>query len=308
MDWIETTGRTLEEAKEAALDELGVDETDAEFEVVAEAKSGLFGRVRQEARVRARVRPTSPRPKDDRRDRRRRRGTEAGGATPAVRAEVATATTTEEAPAVVGTAADATVATAPEGVQVDGDETAPSRRSRSPRRPAADATTPTNDEEPTMSDAAVSLDQQAEEARTFVTGLLDAFGLEANVDVRTNPTEEVVDVAVTGENLGLLIGPKGATLLALQDLARAAVQQSTGSGSGRLHIDVSGYRQKRSEALARFALQVAEQVKVSGVRQPLEPMSAPDRKVIHDTLTDVEGVTTISEGEDAARRVVIQPA
>src|SRR6202035_3722702 len=63
MEWVETTGRTIEEDKEAALDQLGVDETDAEFIVVAEPRAGLFGRMRGEARVRARVRPTSPRPK-----------------------------------------------------------------------------------------------------------------------------------------------------------------------------------------------------------------------------------------------------
>src|SRR5438270_6488183 len=74
MEWVETTGRTLEEAKDAALDQLGVDEQDAEFEVLEEPKSGLFGRLRQEARVRARVRPTRPRPKVERRDRRRKAG------------------------------------------------------------------------------------------------------------------------------------------------------------------------------------------------------------------------------------------
>src|SRR5881275_97573 len=82
MEWVETTGRTVEEAKEAALDQLGVDEQDAEFDVLEEPKSGLFGRLRGEARVRARVRPTVPRPKDDRRDRRRRNersGSRGGG-------------------------------------------------------------------------------------------------------------------------------------------------------------------------------------------------------------------------------------
>src|ERR1700756_1405416 len=71
MEWVETTGRTLEEAKDAALDQLGVDEQDAEFEVLEEPKSGLFGRLRSEARVRARVVPTAPRPKVERRERRR---------------------------------------------------------------------------------------------------------------------------------------------------------------------------------------------------------------------------------------------
>src|SRR5438477_5079318 len=72
MEWVETTGRTVAEAKEAALDQLGVDEHDAEFEVLAEPRSGLFGRMRAEARIRARVRPTRPRPKEDRSRRRQR--------------------------------------------------------------------------------------------------------------------------------------------------------------------------------------------------------------------------------------------
>ncbi|MGH9244926.1 MAG: Jag N-terminal domain-containing protein, partial [Acidimicrobiales bacterium] len=69
VEWVETTGKTIEVAKEAALDQLGVDEQDAEFEIVAEPRAGLFGFLRGEARVRARVRPTRPRPKVDRRDR-----------------------------------------------------------------------------------------------------------------------------------------------------------------------------------------------------------------------------------------------
>src|SRR3954469_23444789 len=73
MEWVETTGRTVDDAKEAALDQLGVDERDAEFEVLEEPRSGLFGRLRGEARGRARVRPTSPRPKGERRERRKRR-------------------------------------------------------------------------------------------------------------------------------------------------------------------------------------------------------------------------------------------
>src|SRR5580658_8594898 len=76
MEWVETTGRTIEEAKDAALDQLGVDETDAEFVMVTEPKAGLFGRMRGDARVRARVRPTSPRPK---RTRARRSGEQREG-------------------------------------------------------------------------------------------------------------------------------------------------------------------------------------------------------------------------------------
>ncbi len=71
MEWVETTGKTLAEAKDAALDQLGVHEEDAEFDVLEEPQQGLFGRVRGEARVRARVRPAQARQKVDRRDRKR---------------------------------------------------------------------------------------------------------------------------------------------------------------------------------------------------------------------------------------------
>src|ERR1700716_1604192 len=79
MEWVETTGKTGDEAKDAALDQLGVDEQDAEFEVLAEPKGGLFGRLRAEARVRARVRPTTPRAKEERGRRRRGRDSERSG-------------------------------------------------------------------------------------------------------------------------------------------------------------------------------------------------------------------------------------
>src|SRR5690606_522826 len=74
MEWVETTGETVDEAKDLALDQLGVDEHDAEFEILEEPRTGLFGRRKGEARVRARVRPTQPRPKVDRRDRKGRAG------------------------------------------------------------------------------------------------------------------------------------------------------------------------------------------------------------------------------------------
>src|SRR5690606_39765158 len=85
MEWVETTGKTVDEAKDLALDQLGVDEQDAEFEVLEEPRTGLFGRLRGEARVRARVRPTQPRPKQDRRDRKGRPSRGGSRAKPAKR-------------------------------------------------------------------------------------------------------------------------------------------------------------------------------------------------------------------------------
>jgi spoIIIJ-associated protein len=153
----------------------------------------------------------------------------------------------------------------------------------------------------------VALDEQAQVAQQFLEGLITEFGVDGRVRVE-RPDEDTVDLHVDGTNLGLLIGPKGATLLAIQDLTRTVVQRQTGATNGRIHVDIAAYRQKRAEALARFARQIAEEVRVSGTRKALEPMSAADRKVVHDTVGEIDGVASSSEGEDAARRVVISPA
>ena len=75
-----------------------------------------------------------------------------------------------------------------------------------------------------------------------------------------------------------------------------------------MRVDVAGYRQRRREALERFARTVAEEVRASGVQKALEPMSPPDRKIVHDTVNEMDGVSTLSEGDEPRRRVVITPA
>jgi len=382
------TGQSIEEAKEAALDELGVDEQDADIEVLADVKMGLFGRVRNPARVRARIRPTTPRAKEDRRDRRRRNRTAAGseassgGArsrnggrsgggrdkTPAGEAVGSGGSagsgrvgTKEPASAPAPAASDESGSPAEEAeARASGSGSSSKRRSRhrsKSSRPsqagrassetAAEASsapvdTPTNDaaappvaaaERPSGSrrarpspaqplerhadlddnedlregaDMEVALDEQAGVATEFLSGLVDRFGLQATLEVQ-QPDDETLSIELTGDNLGLLIGPKGATLLAIQDLTRTVVQRRTGAGNGRIYVDVSGYRRQRSEALARFAAKVASDVQARGQRIALEPMSAPDRKVVHDALTDVPGIHTVSEGEEPHRRVVVVP-
>lgn len=148
--------------------------------------------------------------------------------------------------------------------------------------------------------------QVGEEARRFMVGLLDAFGAEGAVDVVRDGDD--LEVRVAGDNLGLLVGPRGTTLQAVQDLARVAAQRRLGDHDTRLRVDVGGYRERRREALGRFAVQMADEVKASGVARVLEPMSSADRKIIHDTLSGVEGIETRSEGDDPQRRVVIEPA
>jgi spoIIIJ-associated protein len=264
MEWVETTARTMEEAKDLALDRLGVGEDEAEFEILEEPRAGLFGRVRGEARVRARVRPTHPRPKTERRDRRGRRNS--GAASPS--------NNTSEGPV-----AD------PEASGV------PTQREES----RVTSTT----------DAASSGQAERERAVAFLETLSQAFGTPGAATT-SDADDGAIEVRLDGGDLGMMIGPRGQTLLAIQDLTRLAAQRS--EHATRLRVDIGGYRQKRREALVRFTEQVARDVITSGAARRLEPMTAADRKVVHDAAGQIDGVTTTSEGEDPNRRVVILPA
>ena len=162
---------------------------------------------------------------------------------------------------------------------------------------------------------AEQVEQVKEAAVSFSDGLLTAFRLEGSssasidgieIEVRIDPTDGPGHEGPNG--LGLLIGPGGRTLLAIQDLARVAAQRRLGDHETRLRIDVAGYREKRRIALERFARGVAEMVKESGVARSLDPMPSADRKVIHDALTAIDGVTSRSEGEDPNRRIIVSPA
>lgn len=334
MEWVETTGKTIEEAKDAALDQLGVDEHDAEFEVLEEPRTGLFGRTRGEARVRARVRPTQPRPKVERRDRRGRGAGRAGGsgdrgrsreggrdgrskgraaAAPSAddRPDASVAVLAPEAGATTSEPAEATGPGVTEGGAAAGGGGGARRRrggrGRGGSGRAARGGDEFDDEQEKIDMSETELAAQGEVVRGFLLDLLDAFGLEGEV-VATPAEEGAVELDVTGEDLGLLIGPKGQTLQAVQELSRSVLQrQLPGETHARIRIDVGGYRQRRREALERFVRQIAEDVRTSGMQKALEPMSPPDRKVVHDTVNEIEGVRTVSEGEDSRRRVVILP-
>jgi spoIIIJ-associated protein len=329
MEWVETTGRTIDEAKEHALDQLGVAEDDAEFEVLEEPRPGLFGRVRGQARVRARVRPTQVRPKVDRRERKKRgegktdevRPASSGADVEAVEEPAAPVARSPRAPrapkarAAAAPAATGELDTAEAPVTSDGVSSEPTPR-RAPRsgaggggrrpRTAEAPRTPEADLDEGSTEMDVDAQQVGEEAVRFVQTLVERFGLEGTASLRRDGDD--LEVAVEGADLGLLVGPRGVTLLAVQDLTRVAAQRRLGDHDTRLRVDVAGYRERRREALTRFAHQVAAEVVAEGQARLLEPMASADRKVIHDVLATYEGVVTRSEGEDPQRRVVIAPA
>jgi len=292
MEFVETTGKTLEEAKEKALDQLGVHMEDAEFEILEEPKAGLFGRVRGEARVKARVRPAQVRQKLDRRDRKRGDKSE--------KAEKA------EKPAAGEKAPAGERNNAARGEKSGGGAPRQRQQQRPKKAAAPKSESASNQQAQNSEEHAVDARQVGEEASKFMTGLIQAFGAEGTVELVEDGDD--LELRVHGKELGLLVGPRGTTLQAVQDLARVASQRRLGDHDTRLRIDVGGYRERRREALGKFAVQMADEVKASGVARVLEPMSSADRKIIHDTLSDLEGIATRSEGDDPYRRVIIAPA
>jgi len=284
MEWVTTTGKTVEEATDVALDQLGIDVDEAEIEVLEEPRSGLFGRTRGEARVRARVRPTEVRPKRDTR-RRERRGGEGHGES----SERSSDERSSGAPV-----------TAPRSRGATGGGSGEGRRAPVEKRSKEQDMDMDQDREPV--DPAVV----GAAAVTFMEGLVEAFGAAATVELQQDDTE--LEVRVNGSDLGLLVGPGGRTLTAVQDLARVAAQRRLGDHDTHLRIDVAGYRERRTASLQAFARKIAAQVRETGKAVAIEPMASPDRKVIHDVLSTEDGVATRSQGEDPNRRVIVSPA
>lgn len=335
MEWVEIRGETLELAKERALDQLGVAIEDAEFEIVQVPESRWLGLKKTEARVRARVRPTQPRAKrEGGRPRRGRKGEESKGRSSSRsrsngNASSGSAAASSEGetkasgrggdrqPAKRGRHGGESAAAAPQGVAAESDASSSAAPTRN-EQPAPKSKAASEDRErsrPKKKERAVSdqtreelvpIDEQTEMVESFLGGVLAGFGLEG--DVSTEVVDGDVQADITGANLGLLIGPKGGTIRALQEVTRAAAQRhADGRETHRINVDVAGYRERRREALGDFARRQAESVRAEGRRVALEPMGSADRKAVHDAVLDIDGVRSISEGDDPRRRVVLIP-
>jgi spoIIIJ-associated protein len=335
VEWVEVAGKTVEEATEQALDQLGVAVGDAEVIVVDEPKTGLFGRVRVEARVRARVRPVGARPRRERSRRsgagRSSQGGQGGQKSRQEGGERSSAGSSRNSDAGGAESnSSAAAGTNGSGTTTAGAGSGTSRSARRRRNRSKATTTgvaavagsrngsggPSREKAPQRSTEAketedmaegMTLEEQGEVGRAFVADLLSEFGMEGSVETRLLD-EDTVEIAALGEDLGILVGPRGSTLAALQDLTRAVVQRQCPSRTDRILVDVAGYRERRSAALKRFSVQIAEEVLASGQEKALEPMSPADRKAVHDAINEMAGVETRSEGEDPNRHIVIAPA
>ncbi len=273
MEWVETTGKSVEEATNMALDRLGVLDTEAEVEIVEEPSQGMFGRIRGQARVRARVRPSTPPPKTDRQRKGRRSSEKDTGRSQ---------NQSEKEP--VGT-------------------TAPSSSSKKAKEaPSQPKHSAQSDREP------MPEDEQRSAGEDFLRGLIEAFGLEASISSSLD-ADGILAFEVEGERLGLLMGPGLNTLDAVQEVCRNAIQRrAEGREYGKVHLDVSGVRAARTAALEDFVREQAQVVAGSGEDVIFEVMSRTDRKTVHDVISGVDGVETESVGEDPRRRVVLRPA
>ena len=266
-EFIDVTGKTEDEAISKALAQLGLDRDDVSVEILERAKSGFLGLGSCPAKVRVSYGPEEE--------------------------EETSAPAEAEAPK----------------------KAEPKPRSEKPQQPkvrekkAESAAAPKAEEAPIQESApAVDRgeevnDEKAQAIRTFLSGLLEQMENPADIHIY-QPEKGRYQVILEGKNLGGLIGRRGETLDAIQQLTSYAVNHS-GSGRVRVQLDAENYRAKREQSLQHLARKVAGKVTKYRRSVTLEPMNAYERHVIHTALQDVPGVTTYSTGTEPNRRVIV---
>ena len=318
--WIETTGRSEEDAIAAALFQLGLERDDVSVEVMERAKSGFLGFGSNPAKVRVSYEEENgvPRPiRDPLEEDLFAAVKEAPKAAPAPVAEPAPAAApvsreaAEEAPG-----EEETILAAKPGWEPPKPrhEARPPRRERQERPRAPKNELQEGDEvligaqesrpaPAPILDPASPDDQKARQIVTFLTGLLERLEVEAVPQVLGGP-EQGYKVILQGTGLGAIIGRRGETLDAIQQLTNYAVNHGQ-SRRVRVHVDAEGYRAKREESLQRLAVKVAGKVVKYRKNMTLEPMNAYERHVIHTALQHYPNVTTYSVGVEPNRRTVV---
>lgn len=299
MEWIETTGTSIDEAKDLALDRLGVAEDELEIQVLTEPSSAMFGLKKTEARLRARVRPISPQIKTERnsknnRDKNRKRSNQG-------RKNTNNKTNSEKSQKNNNQKNSKKTSE-----QLDDAKNSSKNKDNRPEKATKAKNNPRTRKDE-METEKMDLSTQADITESFLAGLLEKMGLESRVT--STIEDERLTVEAHGLNLGLAIGHQGQTVRAITELSRTIIQRkSRGSASGSMTVDIGGYRALRQSNLEKFAKAQAEAVLSDGISRALDPMGAADRRIAHNAVSDIEGVETISEGSNMDRRVVIQLA
>ena len=267
-EFIDVTGKTEEEAIQNALRQLGLDRDDVSVEILERAKSGFLGLGSCPAKVRVSYGPEEE----------------------------------EEAPAAP--------ASEPQEERQEERPKPPKaeKKPRQERRPAETPAVPAEKAPAEPSAPVVDLgeevdDEKAQAIRKFLSGLLEQMENTAEIHVYLLEKGRY-KVILEGKNLGALIGRRGETLDAIQQLTSYAVNRS-GSGRVRVQLDAENYREKREQSLQHLARKVAAKVTKYRRSVTLEPMNAYERHVIHTALQDVPYVTTYSTGTEPNRRVIV---
>lgn len=280
MEWVEVKGPTVEVAVEAALAELGIDSRDqVDIEVIQEPEKGFLGIGRTDAVVRVK-----PRPKK----RRRKRPPSKKQAENKKRAESKKRTDQRAGQSGQQNKKPKQAADRPKSQQKPGTRQA---------KGGGESSAPPESREKT-----VSREEQAAVVGEFLEGLLDAFGLEGRVETRVD--EDIIYADIEGSETEALVGARGAILQSIHELAKTVVQRKT-QESARIRLDIAGYAERRREALRIYAERLGRQVLEEGGEVMLEAMNSAERKIIHDTVGEIDGVRTYSEGEEPRRSVVI---
>lgn len=280
VEWVEVRGKSIDVAVAAAMNELGVsDRSEVDVEVVQEPEKGFLGLGGRDAIVR--VKPRVRRGRG--RDRRPRTGaSRTGGSRPEGRSrEPASRSGVQRG------------SNAPRSQGRSGGNS----RSGAPRTRSSEAAS--RAERPPVD---VNPAEQAPVVEQFLRGLIDSFGLEGSVRVEIE--EDVIIATVEGEQTEALVGVRGSVLDAVHEITKTTLHRQF-KDTARVRLDIAGYAERRREALSIYAGQLIEQVMSEGGEIMLEPMSAADRKVIHDSVAAVDGVRSYSEGEPPRRYVVI---
>ncbi len=309
MEWVEAIGKTVDQAVDAALAELGITSREsAVIEVLQEPKAGFLGFGGQEAIVKVMAKPAEKKPRR-RRERNRKSGRSGTGQEPA-RQEghsregdkpPGTKQATPDGQRGRGTDRRGRGRDRQQGPRGDaGESKAEEKKVSNGRNGAPEATEPKRADRPEEA----PIEEQAEVAVEFLQGLLDAFGLEG--DISTRIEDETLFVNVDGEQTEALVGTKGVVMQSVHEITRTVIQRKT-FGAPRLRLDIAGYAERRRQALTIYARKLADKVIDEGTEVMLEPMNSADRKVVHDAVTDVEGVRSFSEGEEPHRAVVLAP-
>lgn len=331
MKSIESSGKTVEDAVRAGLQQLGCDAADVTIDVLEAGRPGLFGMFGKLAKVRLTLKENdldfempslsldsqktrAPKPekkaepkKAEKTEAPAPKKAEAPVAAPrkAEKAEAPEAAKAEEAPAAEVPAAEAPAAEAPAAEAPVAEAPRAPRRSRSNRAEKAEraeSRPEKKNDEPFVPSDPETLSETGRIAYDFLKNVTEKMGVQ--VAIRVTEEADHLSVSMMGDTLGILIGRRGDTLDALQYLVSLQVNKNR-DGYMRVSLDTENYRAKREEALTRLAQRMAARARKTGRKVTLEPMNPYERRVLHSALQNNPYVTTHSEGEEPYRRVVI---